>query len=247
MNQHNENSVDHREAWNLLPWYVNARLPERDIHRVELHLRACATCRREFAEQRRLQAVMAADPGVEQLPTAGLRRLRRQIADEEIASTDGVSTDRASTTLASAGLDTHRAAMDAPHRPPRRPPPWLGVMAASVAVIAVASSIVAVVLWSQSARHGPSAEFYTVTSTATRPAAEVIRAVFISTITLSDLQRILDDAQLKIVAGPTEDGVYSLARASARPTDWSLQQLRHEPAVRFAEATASALRVPHAP
>ena len=46
---------------------------------------------------------------------------------------------------------------------------------------------------------------------------EVIRAVFSPTITLVELQTMLDEAQLRIVSGPTEAGVYSLAANSRRP------------------------------
>jgi hypothetical protein len=92
-------------------------------------------------------------------------------------------------------------------------------------------------LWSQLQRRAPAAEYYTVTTATPRPAGEIIRAVFAPTITVSELQAVLDDAHLKIVAGPTEGGVFSLAAANSRPTDWSLQRLRGQAAVRFAEAT----------
>ena len=113
--------------------------------------------------------------------------------------------------------------------------PSPGATAASVAIIAAALSVLAGVLWSQSQRRAPPAEYHTVTTEAPRPAGEIIRAVFASTITLSELQAVLDDAHLKIVAGPTEAGVFSLAAASSQPVDWSLQRLRLQPAVRFAE------------
>ena len=45
----------------------------------------------------------------------------------------------------------------------------------------------------------------------------MIRAVFSPTITLVELQTILDEAQLRIVSGPTEAGVYSLASTSTLP------------------------------
>ena len=65
----------------------------------------------------------------------------------------------------------------------------------------------------------------------------VIRAVFSPAITLAELQAILGEAQLKIVAGPTEAGVYSLAASSSRPAGISLTLLRQHAAVRFAEIT----------
>jgi hypothetical protein len=65
----------------------------------------------------------------------------------------------------------------------------------------------------------------------------VIRAVFAPATTLVELQKILDEAQLKIVSGPTEAGVYSLASNSSVTVRASLALLREHPTVRFAEAT----------
>ena len=65
----------------------------------------------------------------------------------------------------------------------------------------------------------------------------MVRAVFSPSITLVELQSILDEAQLKIVSGPTEAGVYSLASKSTLPPRSSLALLRRHPVVRFAEGT----------
>jgi hypothetical protein len=51
-----------------------------------------------------------------------------------------------------------------------------------------------------------------------------------------ELQTILDEAQLRIVSGPTEAGVYSLASNSTLPVRASLALLRQHSTVRFAEA-----------
>jgi hypothetical protein len=51
------------------------------------------------------------------------------------------------------------------------------------------------------------------------------------------LQAILDEAQLRIISGPTEAGVYSLAANSNRPVTVSLSLLRRHASVRFAEST----------
>jgi hypothetical protein len=79
-----------------------------------------------------------------------------------------------------------------------------------------------------------------VTTTAQQPADTVIRAVFAPTVTLSELQGLLDDAHLKIVSGPTEAGVYSLAMSGSQSVDWSLRRLRGHEVVRFAESVVPA-------
>ncbi len=81
-------------------------------------------------------------------------------------------------------------------------------------------------------------KYRTVTSAMPRPQGEVIRAVFAPTITLVELQTILDEARLKIVSGPTEAGVYSLASNSTLSVRSSLALLRQHSTVRFAEATS---------
>jgi hypothetical protein len=55
-------------------------------------------------------------------------------------------------------------------------------------------------------------------------------------VTLSELQSLLDDAHLRIVSGPTEAGVYSLAMSGPQSIDWSLHELRGHDTVRFAES-----------
>jgi hypothetical protein len=105
--------------------------------------------------------------------------------------------------------------------------------AASVAIAAVAVAFLTANRWER--LRAPT--YHTVTTSIAHPRDEVIRAVFAPTITLVDLQRILAEAQLRIISGPTEAGVYSLAATSRRPVSASLALLRNHPEVRFAEST----------
>jgi hypothetical protein len=108
--------------------------------------------------------------------------------------------------------------------------------AAAVAILGLGSlSLVSADRWVQ-IRALPS-EYRTVTTPTTRAPDEVIRAVFSPAITLVELQAILDEAQLRIISGPTEAGVYSLAATSERPVTSSLSLLRRHASVRFAEST----------
>ena len=77
--------------------------------------------------------------------------------------------------------------------------------------MAVAVALLAADRWEQIEARLTQPKYRTVTTSAPRPRGEVIRAVFSPTITLVELQTILDEAQLRIVSGPTEAGVYSLA------------------------------------
>jgi hypothetical protein len=215
-----ERSLEHREVSELIPWYVNARIGDAERQRVDAHLRVCTACRGELQLQQQVHAAMTADPGVEYIPAASLKRLNER-------------------------LDALQAAPDAPqeaaHRPMQRSIRWGQSMAASILLMAAALSILGAGLWTHFQNRGRAADYYTVSSPVPHAPQEVIRAVFAPATTLTELQAMLDEAQLRIVSGPTEAGVYSLAANSKRSVSSSLALLRaHAGAVRFAEASGAA-------
>ena len=193
----------------LFPWYLNGTLGSRERQWVDGHVRECSTCRDELAKERRIYEVMAVAPSVEYMPAPSLRRLQAAISD--------------------------RGPEHTPSRPAvvRRLLPWRGLAAASVLVAAAAVAFLTADRWGHSRRP----DYHTVTTSTTHPQDEVIRAVFAPTLTLVDLQGILAETQLRIISGPTEAGVYSLAATSLRPVSASLALLRNHPEVRFAEST----------
>jgi Putative zinc-finger len=215
-----ERSLEHREVSELIPWYVNARIGEGERQRVDAHLRVCAACRGELQLQQQVHAAMTADPGVEYIPAASLKRLNER-------------------------LDALQAAPAAPQEtaplPTQRSIRWGQSMAASMLLMAAALSILGAGLWTHFQSRGRAADYYTVSSPVAHAPQEVIRAVFAPATTLTELQAMLDEAQLRIVSGPTEAGVYSLAANSRRSVSSSLALLRaHAGAVRFAEASGAA-------
>jgi len=50
----------HEESWLLLPWLANGRLPLAERAALEEHLRECAACTQELAQQRLLCQVLTA-------------------------------------------------------------------------------------------------------------------------------------------------------------------------------------------
>jgi hypothetical protein len=212
---------EHEDISALLPWYVNGSIGEHERQRVDAHLILCAGCRGDLAQEQLIYQGMTADTAVEYMPAASLKRLQARL--------DGV--------VIAAPPDPRADLPAAQQRRGRRPMRWQGLMAASVAVMAVALSLLAADRWMQSRAHASAPDYYTVTTPAPHAPGEVIRAVFSPTITLVELQAILDGAQLRIVSGPTEAGVYSLAANSGRPVSFSLASLRRDEKVRFAEIT----------
>jgi hypothetical protein len=220
MNSTTNQAREHREVSELIPWYVNARIGEGDRQRVDAHLRDCAQCRGELQLQRQVHGAMTADPGIEYMPTASLKRLQARL--------DGLD----------ASSDAARES--AADRSAQRSIRWGKSMAASIVVMAGAICILAAGLWTRYQAHPRPLDYFTVTSATARPPQEVIRAVFAPATTLLELQSMLDEARLRIVSGPTEAGVYSLAANSSLSVSSSLARLRAHAAVRFAEATAAA-------
>lgn len=207
----------HEEISALIPWYVNGSISENDRQHVDAHLPQCAQCRDDLTLERGVYQGMSAETAVEYMPAASLKRLQARL--------DGVTAESPAQRPPEISLSV----------PGRRVVTWQGVMAASVAIMAVAVSLLAADRWSQS-RSRAAASYYTVTTSAPRAPNEVIRAVFIPTITLVEMQAVLDEAGLRIISGPTEAGVYSLAANSHRPVSSSLASLRGHASVRFAES-----------
>ena len=222
----------HPDISALIPWYVNGTIGERERRRVDAHLAQCAHCRDELTREQWVYRNMSAETAVEYMPAVSLNRLQARL--------DGIGVAKPERAQEGEAADV-AADMAAAVRPRRRSMPWQGLMAASVAVMAVALSLLAADRWLQyRARVAAPPAYYTVTTAVPRAPDEAIRAVFSPTITLSELQSILDEAQLRIVSGPTEAGVYSLATKSRRPVSSSLALLRSHAQVRFAESTTSA-------
>jgi anti-sigma factor RsiW len=217
-------TAEHEETSELIPWYVNGTIGAIDRQKLETHFVTCAACRDEMLEERRIYQAMSADPGVEYMPAASFKRLQARIEDGEgaPASAPGASVSRFSRRTPAPGV--HRQA------PLQR-------LVAAIAVLVLAISLVSADKWYRLRGRELPSDYHTVTSSAPRAPSEVIRAVFSPTITLVELQAILDEAQLRIVSGPTEAGVYSLAANTDRPVNSSLALLRRHSAVRFAEST----------
>jgi hypothetical protein len=200
-------SGEHEEVFALFPWYLNGTLAETDRRKVDEHTGICAACRDQLAREREIYRAMSAESSLEFIP-ASFSRLQARL--------DALSAEKAALPEASLPRSARRHGM-------------LGrLAAASIAVLALGSL--------SQIRTVPS-EYHTVTTAAPRATDEVIRAVFSPAITLVELQAILDEAKLRIISGPTEAGVYSLAANSDRPVAVSLSLLRQHASVRFAEST----------
>lgn len=205
--------MNHREAWDLIPWLVNDSLDATQREHLERHLDECADCRGELHTQRELKQAMNSGTLVEAMPRASLQRLWERI------DADSLQSREAATSAAPAPAPVARRFVAA---------------AACIGLVAGAALTATFASWSDESPAG----FRTVTDEAPVVANGAIRAVFAGELTLTELQSLLRDAQLQAVAGPTQGGVYTLLPATPRDTGAALAVLRAHPAVRFAEPAA---------
>ena len=224
-------SGEHEEVFALFPWYLNGTLAEIDRHKVDEHVAVCAACRDQLAREREIyRAMSSAESSLEFIP-ASFSRLQARL--------DNLATERAEATEPSVRQSPGGNRISGR----RGRTLWPRFAAASIAVLALgALGLVSADRWVQI--HALPSAYRTVTTSAPRAPDEVIRAVFSPATTLVELQAILDEAQLRIVSGPTEAGVYSLAANSDRPVTDSLSLLRRHTSVRFAETTGIDPRAP---
>jgi Putative zinc-finger len=216
MTNNRRTEIEHHEISALIPWYVNETIEERDRQRVDAHVNVCVPCRDDLAVQQRLCEAIEAQPALDYMPVASLKLLHARLD----------------------AMQAGAASSPPPAAQPTNAMPWRGWMAASIAVMAVAVALLAADRWVQFESRESQPRYQTVTNSLPRPPGEVIRAVFSPSITLVELQTILDEAQLRIVSGPTEAGVYSLASNATLPVSSSLALLRQHSTVRFAEGTS---------
>jgi anti-sigma factor RsiW len=210
-----ENASMHQEISLLLPWYVNGTLDDLSRARVDAHVVGCPACQDDLSMERRIFARIDGETAIDYVPVASLKRLQSQLAS----------------------LQTGAALPAQPLPQSRSRTPWRVLAAASVAAVTVSISVLLVERWVQLRQPAAQPLYRTVTSNTPPSRDAVIRAVFAPNITLVELQAILDEAQLRIISGPSEAGVYSLASNSDKPVRSSLAQLRRHSSVRFAEAS----------
>lgn len=234
---------EHAELTELLPWYVNGTLAVGERQRLERHLEGCATCRQDLELEQHIAGALSSGPAVEYMPAASLKRLNERLdALQEqdvlggpiLPEEDGTPPTMRATATRPPDNPSAPQTLSAPG-PRRRMLERL--VAVWVAAFAIA---LAYVLTSHLPGHPENSEYRTVTSSAPRPPGVVIRAVFAPSLSMGELKHMLDEAGLRIVAGPTEAGVYSLAATGDRPVTASLAELRRHDAVRFAESTVPA-------
>jgi hypothetical protein len=205
---------NHQLFIDMIPWWVNGRLPENERLVFESHLQHCDECRRDVANEQALALYMSDGPRVEYAPGASLQSLLSRIdAEDEMPNQV--------------------------QRPATRPTriQWTRWLIAATVVEGIGIVVLAgFILYSaQSTQTTSDASYRTVTSVAPSTAKASLRVIFAPTMTLSDLGKLLQDLRLEVVSGPSLAGVYTLAISGDESLANELAALRSRPDVRFAE------------
>jgi hypothetical protein len=199
--------MNHKHAWELIPWYVNGTVSDSKRDGLQFHLEHCSQCREEVEAQRALMQGMKTRQQVEVMPHVSLQKLMSRIDSEPQAQ---------------------RATL------PRSPRALRWLTAAVVLQALMLGGLAALLL--RQPRGDVAAPYQTVSTPAPAPVAGSVRAVFSPDMTLGELQALLERAHLRIVNGPSPEGVYTLATSSAGDDPrQGLLTVRAHPAARFAE------------
>ena len=197
--------ASHKVAHVLLPWFVNGTLKEDELAFVRRHLDECVDCRQEVDWLRELRAACIAG---ETMPGTSVvfRNLRHQLEGPRDET-------NSSTRLRPSGRDVPRW--------------WRWAVAAQFATIILLGGLLL-------ASTDDSSLYRTLGDGDRGPATGSLVVVFDPSVSMAEVQRILQSAGARIVDGPTQANGYVL-EAPPGKTDQALQAIRSERAALLVE------------
>jgi Putative zinc-finger len=200
---------EHREANELLPWFVNGTLSGLERTRVERHVGECVACSQEVDSLRVLQAVVVHDDEADRHASQALARVKAQLQGPE-------GKPRATLALQSIGSQWRETSR------------W--VRYAMVAQLFLVVGLTAALL------HQPTPQYYRSLGAVPKPAAREsgLVVVFSETVPEREVRDLLLRLHARIVSGPSPAGAYTLQVAQGDQAA-ALAMLRHTSSVVFAE------------
>jgi len=211
------NDLSHKEAFELLPWYVNETLEEDERREVRAHLSNCLVCRRELAFLEQLDEAVVTSPDVDFTPQRAFASLMQRIDTSEAPVAQRIWASLAS------GLHALRGA-----HPVLR----------SALLVQTAMILLGVFLLLQIPEPDRTPRFETLSEAATPVATEAgnarLRVVFAPDVAVSDVEALLLAGGAHIVDGPSKVGAFAIDVPADESSGW-LERLRTDDRVRFAE------------
>jgi len=203
---------NHETIVELLPWFVNGTLEEKERALVEVHVHQCVQCYAMLREERRLHEGLG-EQSEARLSSSehGFERLRARLDDGAAKTT---AQEGSSSTLIW------------PHFR------LLVVTAGGLAAI----GLLAIVFLGTERVAGPVVEeFETLTGPAV-VAARQIDVIFAADLSEADMRSVLQAHDAVIVGGPTDIGRYTIqidGVSSGSDLDGIIDDLREDPRIRF--------------
>lgn len=176
----------HEESWLLLPWLANGRLSLAERAALEEHLRECAACTQELAQQRLMCRVLTEPERVTHAPGPSLRKLMERIDGHTPARPQERPVTRRSAP----------AVLAAAWRPP-------GLAWAASFVLAIGLAA----FWSQPR--------YATRTALPRATPGVLHIVFDRSLPIGEMEEVLHSAGARVVEGPGTTGVFGIAPLTA--------------------------------
>ena len=227
---HNNPYSAHQEISLLLPWYVNKTLSEDEIEWVENHLKVCLTCKRDIAALQKLAAAVQQEGSMDTVAQASFSRLKKRIHSPD-----------------SAGQEKSPIVTTLPVQPKRQgnmrrlPRPALALAAVLLISLLITRFI--------DTGHFQMNDYRTL-SNAEIPAISqnTLRVIFSTGTQQPQIDEMLASVQGRIVDGPTEQGVYTVAVDSELAAEKVLDRvalLRKNAHIIFAEPAYALLSQDH--
>jgi anti-sigma factor RsiW len=177
----------HEESWLLLPWVANGRLSQAQRAWMEEHLRECASCAHELAQQRLMCEALRGPERVTYAPGPSFRKLMERIDGREVRP---------------------------PQRPPALPasprplpalarsawrPPGLAWAASFLLMLCVGALAPTAYRWSQ--------PLYSTHTAAVVGAPHVLHVAFVPSLSMAEVGELLRSADARVVEGPDSTGI----------------------------------------
>jgi hypothetical protein len=214
----------HAEAWNLLPWLATGRIQPSEREWLEAHVHTCVECRAELDAQRQLAGQMRSAGEAAANGTSDEQRsfdkLWARIESAEAASIKVTGTQGA----AAAGRGSSRTVR------------WL--------TAAVVIQGFGLALFGLNSLREPASDYSTVSRVEpVRTDAPEVRIVFAPEASISNINTLLANQGLSIVAGPGASGNFTAALsadavASGASAESVAAVISKDPNVTFAQPVA---------
>jgi anti-sigma factor RsiW len=211
-------STRHLATEALLPWLLNDTLTSDERSQVEAHLRSCAQCSAELAQQKQLQSHFSAaatpDPALD--IDAAFARLLPRLDDQPVRS--------------------RRRPLWRPHEPVRW---WQLGLAVQMGIILALGSALLLQLKPTSQNENVAA-YRGLAATAQRASGDAL-VVFAPNTSEAQMRATLQRVGARIVDGPTAAGAF-VVRFDNDPTAAMLASLRGDPTIARVESLSAQFR-----